>query len=104
MSKLAKIALAGAVLALAGCEEMDPYHRHDVWYPTGAPQANLAAMVANPNDLIRGRGDGKVDAQRAEMAVTRIRQDKPKILPNPTGGGGSGGGGGGGASAGASGG
>jgi type IV pilus biogenesis protein CpaD/CtpE len=99
MSKLLRIALAGGVLALAGCESMDPYHRQDVWYPTGASQANLAAQVANPNDLIRGRSDHVNDAARAEMAVTRVRQDKPKTLPNPTlpsasGGGGGGGGGG----------
>ena len=42
--------------ALAACQDMDPYARTDVWQPTGANAGNIAAMVANPHDLIRGRG------------------------------------------------
>jgi type IV pilus biogenesis protein CpaD/CtpE len=87
--------LASAVLTLAGCADLDPYHRQHVWYPTGASQANVAAMVANPEDLIRGRGNAKVDGAVAENAVTRVRQDRPKPLLDPggfTAGGGAGGG------------
>jgi len=93
MSKLTHILLAGAVLALAGCEDLDPYHRPYAWHPTGAVQANLAAMVANPNDLIRGRGETRADGVLSETAVSRVRQEKGKALLNP-GAGASGGGGG----------
>jgi type IV pilus biogenesis protein CpaD/CtpE len=96
MSKLIRTVLAGAILTLAGCEDLDPYHRPYVWYPTGAPQANLAAMVANPSDMIRGRSVARADGAVAEGAVTRARQDKAKPLLNPgsgSGGGGAGGGG-----------
>ena len=101
MSKLIHIALLGSLLTLAGCEDLDPYNRPYVWHPTGAPQANLAVMVADPNDLIRGHGGAKPDGGLAAAAVTRLQQDKAKPLLNPGsgsggGGGGSGGGGGGG--------
>jgi type IV pilus biogenesis protein CpaD/CtpE len=96
MSKLIHAALVGAILTLAGCEDLDPYHRPYVWYPTGASEANLAAQVANPNDLIRGHGASSADGALAEAAVTRARQDKAKPLLNPGAGSGGGGGGGGG--------
>jgi type IV pilus biogenesis protein CpaD/CtpE len=98
MSKLiASALLAGTVLTLAGCADLDPYHRQHVWYPTGASKANVAAMVANPNDMIRGHGDARADGAVAEGAVTRARQDRPKPLLNPgsfPAGGGAGAGGG----------
>jgi type IV pilus biogenesis protein CpaD/CtpE len=98
MNKLINRALlAGAVLMLAGCEDLDPYHRQYVWYPTGASEANVAAMVANPHDMIRGHGNARADGAVAEGAVARLRQDHAKPLPDP---GGSSGGGGGGAGAG----
>ena len=93
MSRLFKLALTGAVLTLAGCEDLDPYHRPYVWYPTGASQANLAAQVVNPDDLIRGRGVTRADGDLAAAAVIRAKQDKAKPLLNP--GAGSGGAGGG---------
>jgi type IV pilus biogenesis protein CpaD/CtpE len=93
MSRLMHAALIGAVLMLAGCEDLDPYHKPYVWYPTGASEANLAAQLANPNDLIRGRGVTTADGNLAAAAVTRAREDKAKPLPNPGAGGGGAGGG-----------
>ena len=90
--------LAGGVLTLAGCEDLDPYHRQHVWYPTGASHANTAAMVANPHDMIRGHGTATADGAVADAAITRLRQDKVKPLLNPgsySAGGGAGAGGGG---------
>ena len=98
----ARLALAAALLVmLASCEERDPLRRTDVWYPSGANAANIAAMVANPNDLIRGHGARGGDGADAALAVDRVWQDKAKPLPQSSdssaigGGGGSGGGGGG---------
>ena len=88
--------LIGGVLCLAACQDMDPYTRSDTWQPTGANQGNLAAMVANPNDLIRGRGVTTVDTKDTTLAIDRVWTDQPKALLDPGGGGSSGGGGGGG--------
>lgn len=88
-------ALALGVVLLGGCEDRDPYRRTDVWRPTGAPQANLAAMVANPQDLIRGHGVNRSDPKVANTAIQHIWTDTPKPLLDATGqasgGGGSGG-------------
>lgn len=99
----ARLALAAGLLVMvAGCEELDPQRRTDVWYPTGTNAANIAAMVANPNDLIRGRGATGSSGKEATLAVDRLWQDKTKPLPvvndssGATGGGGGGSGGGGG--------
>jgi len=75
--------LAGTVVTLAGCADLDPYHRQDVWYPTGASHGNVAAMLANPQDMIRGHGDAKVDGAAAEGAITRLRLERAKALLNP---------------------
>jgi type IV pilus biogenesis protein CpaD/CtpE len=81
---------------LAGCSSRDPYARDDVWYPSGAPAANLAAQLANPADLAGGRDDPRQHSAASIKAVDRIWADSPKALVvAPTGVGGGGGGGGG---------
>ena len=92
------------VLLLAGCEQLDPYHRVDVWQPTGAPQANLAAMVADPHDLISGRGVSRADGKVADKAIGHVLQDTPKSLLDASGPGNAGMGGAGGSSGGGAGG
>lgn len=81
--------LVTVLLILAGCDSRQPYLRTDVWQPTGANAANLAAQVANPRDLIAGRSDARQSANAPVAAVGHIWADQPK----PLGGGGSGGGG-----------
>ena len=56
-------------------------------------QSNIAAMVANPSDLIRGRGGRPVDGAVSVIPIERFEADRLKRLPNPggySGGGGSG--------------
>ncbi len=65
---------------LAGCSSRDPYARDDVWYPTGAPAANLAAQLANPADLAGGRDDPRQASAASVRAVNRIWADTPKAL------------------------
>ncbi|HEY7576004.1 MAG TPA: hypothetical protein VH855_00295 [Acetobacteraceae bacterium] len=105
-----RIAPMIAVLTLAACQEMDPYSRPDTWQPTGANAGNIAAMAANPYDLIHGRGVQQVDSRGSNQAIGHVWTDTPKPLLNPGGfdagsGGGSGsgssGGGGSGAGSGA---
>jgi type IV pilus biogenesis protein CpaD/CtpE len=96
--------LIAAAALLAGCANRDPYQRLDVWRPTGANSANLAAMVADPRDLIRGHGTDRQLTKAQELAVDRIWLDQPKGLGGgaaasgasggSSGGSGSGGGGG----------
>jgi type IV pilus biogenesis protein CpaD/CtpE len=74
------LAIVGCLVGLAGCSSRDPYKRDDVWYPTGANAANLAAQVADPADLAGGRGDPKQRSAAQIKAVTRILTDAPKAL------------------------
>ena len=78
------LAIAASALSLTGCKSRDPYYRTDVWQPDGANAANLAAMVADPHDLIRGRGDNRVLAKEPAQAVEKL------WAPADTGGGGAG--------------
>jgi len=95
--------MSAIVLAmLGGCSSRDPYARDDVWYPTGAPAANLAAQLANPADLAGGRDDPRQNSASAIAAVNRIWSDTPKTIVAGSATGGASGGGttGGGAAAG----
>lgn len=78
------------LLAIGGCGNRDPYRRTDVWKPTGANAANLAAMVANPQDLIRGHGVNRYDTKASELAVELVWTDRPKSLTGGSGGSGGG--------------
>lgn len=91
------LALAGLVV-LAGCDQLDPMLRTDRWQPTGANAGNIAAMVANPQDLIRGHGDIFRETNDQALAAGHILNDQPKPLAQGQGSssGSSGGGGGGG--------
>ncbi len=90
------------VACVAGCTETDPYHREGMWKPTGVNTLNLASMLDNPNDLVRGRGARGTPGVEAALGVQLYWADNPKPLPSTTsrstsvyfGGGGGGGGGG----------
>jgi hypothetical protein len=99
-----RVGLLAAILAVAACQQMDPYTRTDTWQPSGANAGNISAMVANPYDLIRGRGVDKVDSRESGIAINHIWNDTPKGLLDPGGGSGGGGGGSGGGGSGSSGG
>ncbi len=75
------LGLMGCLALLAGCGSRDPYARDDVWYPTNANAANLAAMAVNPNDLVTGHGDPKQSGAAHVLAVERIKTDNPRKPP-----------------------
>ena len=85
-------------LALAACDHhTDSIARLNRIPFGGANDANIAAMVERPADLMRGRGqgpvEGPVDGTTAEGPIHRLLTDRPKPLLNPGGivpGGGSG--------------
>jgi type IV pilus biogenesis protein CpaD/CtpE len=85
----ASVPLIAAIAVLTGCAGRDPYQRVDVWRPTGANTANIAAMVANPRDLLRGHGTDRQLTKAQQAATDRIWLDQPKGFG--TGGSGSGG-------------
>jgi type IV pilus biogenesis protein CpaD/CtpE len=61
-----------ALLTLLGGCSRDPYKRTDVWRPEGTNDVNLAAMVANPNDLIRGQSDTGPQYKLGTHAVEQL--------------------------------
>jgi type IV pilus biogenesis protein CpaD/CtpE len=66
-------AILGIVLlALAGCA-LDPYTRSGTWRPSGANEANLRLMVADPRDYQQGVSERGSDGQLGADAVTRFR-------------------------------
>jgi len=93
------------LLALAGCNSMDPLTRPYVWKPTDINAHNIAAMAANPADLRRGRDKAKRQVGLESDAVDRLWTGHPlPLLGGGASGGSSGGGGGGGGGGGSSGG
>jgi hypothetical protein len=70
------------LLALAACAELDPYSRVGTWQPEGVNDRNLAAMVANPADLLRGHGASGADSPLAIAAANRLFAGRPKPLPD----------------------
>ena len=69
------------VLALAACsKQVDPYTRDGMWQPSGANSLNLAAMTANPADLVHGHGDPGPQPVTAAAAVNRLLAGTPKPL------------------------
>lgn len=71
--------LTGALI-LSACGNRDPYLRNDVWTPTGANAGNMAAMLANPNDLLVGRHSAKGDTKASTVAIQHIWEGQPQPL------------------------
>jgi len=87
-------AISLGLLALAGCDRIDPLKRPYMWYASGANAYNIAAMAANPADLIHGRSAPRRQAAMDGDAVDRVWSGKASALGggSASGGGASGGG------------
>ena len=72
------IASALGLLVLAGCAAIDPYRRPGMWQPSGAPTGNLAVMLENPYDLVRGRGQRAPSPKTGIDPVLRLWDDHVK--------------------------
>ena len=66
-----------ALLLLAACQN-DGLDRPGTWHATGANDANLVAMIADPADLIAGRRAPDTRGSNAAPAITRLLTDKIK--------------------------
>jgi hypothetical protein len=84
--RLLLLCIPAAIACLTGCAGLagltDPYQRAGTWNPSHTNEANLRVMVANPADLVHGRGDNLAIGQTAAIAVERLRADKVKPLPD----------------------
>ncbi|HTN11417.1 MAG TPA: hypothetical protein VL154_10650 [Acetobacteraceae bacterium] len=80
MSRAARLALAGLVLAvlpLAGCGPTgDTYDRIGTWHPQGVNDMNIAAQVADPHDLVRGRDIAQPNYRTSAAAVADLWSGK----------------------------
>ncbi len=77
--------LLTAAAGLAGCAQVDPVTTDLRWNATGVNDANLVVQVADPSDLVQGRGTPGADGELATAAVARLRHDQVKSLPDESG-------------------
>jgi hypothetical protein len=68
-------------LALSACDRFDPYEREGSWRPSGANDANLRAMLVEPDELFVGTSERGSDGQMGGVAVERLRNDRVRALP-----------------------
>ncbi len=71
--------LAVLLLPVAAC---DIDNRPGTWQPVGSNDANLRAMIADPDDLVTGVADTRADGGVVAAAVARYRAGKVKDLPD----------------------
>jgi hypothetical protein len=69
-----------AFALLAGCAQTDPYQRPGMWRPDAVNDGNIAAMVQDPRDLVRGHPAQGPEWTTGTAAVDRLWQDKPRPL------------------------
>jgi hypothetical protein len=58
------------VLTLTSCY-LDPIKNPNDWALTGAPHQNLAVQVANPTDLVAGKGNPNANGVAAASGVDK---------------------------------
>lgn len=64
--------LLAASVMVSACDAADPYKREGMWHPTGVVNANLAAQLVNPHDLVQGHGDNGPSYKTATTSVVRL--------------------------------
>jgi type IV pilus biogenesis protein CpaD/CtpE len=85
-ARAACAAAALSLLALSGCDQIDPMTRPYVWVPSDVNPHNVAAMAVNPADLVHGRESGNRRAVQESDAVDRLWAGRPAGLLSTTGG------------------
>jgi type IV pilus biogenesis protein CpaD/CtpE len=73
-----------SLLALAGCDQIDPLSRPYMWHETGVNAQNIAAMAVNPADLVHGRNSPRRRAATDSDSVERLWAGRPVALPSDT--------------------
>ena len=72
-----------SLLILAGCQG-DDFSRPGTWRATRANEANLAVMLADPQDARQGRAAPDSRGQAAAVAVGRLETGRRFPLPAST--------------------
>ena len=78
------VAAAISLLALTGCNQIDPLRRPYMWHASNANEQNIAAMAANPADLVHGRDSPQRRVVVESDGVTRLWTGKPLPLLSDT--------------------
>jgi type IV pilus biogenesis protein CpaD/CtpE len=91
MAIIQRVCLVLGLVALAGCDRLDPLQRPYMWHETEVNAHNIAAMAVNPADLIHGRGQARRPARMETNGVERLWTGKALPLPMDTPGATSGG-------------
>jgi hypothetical protein len=68
------------MLALAGCDQIDPLKRPYMWHESGVNPHNIAVMAANPADLLHGRDTPKRNVVLESNSIDRLYSGKPMPL------------------------
>jgi hypothetical protein len=79
---MSRLILLSLMVVLAGCDQIDPYRRAGAWRPSGANDSNLRAMVVVPSDLAVASHASPADGGLAAAALSRLRNDKVRPLPD----------------------
>lgn len=64
--------LAASVMISACGGQADPYTREGMWHPSGVVNANLAAQLVNPHDLVQGHGDNSPNYKTATTSLDHL--------------------------------
>ena len=65
-------AFCAILLTLSGCQgALDPFQRPGNWVATGAANEDIAQQVAEPSDLISGRGNPNTNGVAASAALDK---------------------------------
>lgn len=78
------LAAAVSLLSLTSCDQIDPLKRPYMWYATGVNEQNIAAMAANPADLVHGRDAPQRRVNVESDGVTRLWTGHPLPLMTDT--------------------
>jgi hypothetical protein len=81
MNAMRHLVPAILLLLLPSCAEQD-FERSGTWQATGANEANLRAMLAEPSHAVRGVADTTARGGTVSMAVRRLDEDRRRPLPD----------------------
>lgn len=85
MTRMIPILLLSSLLVLAGCTRSDPFTTRGTWQATGANDANLRAMAANPADLRSGAAARSSRGDAAATPIAQLRAGRRPALVQATG-------------------
>jgi hypothetical protein len=77
-------AAAVGLVALSGCDQIDPLKRPYMWHATGVNEQNIAAMAVNPADLVHGRDSTQRRVIVESDGVNRLWSGHPLPLLSDT--------------------